>query len=123
MPRLDDDQCAVVDIVAMVAPASKDRLKPEQRILFAADGREFAAADSKYFELAEDELVVDGVETSASLQFLPTAALVEAAQAQVNEMVDVCVETTPTSEQLDGCPLFVVLAESGHCLLYTSRCV
>lgn len=73
-----------------------------------------AAADSKYFELTEDELAVDGVETLASLQFLPTAALVEAAQAQVNEMVDVCARTTPTSEQLDGCPLFVVLAESGY---------
>ena len=73
-----------------------------------------AAVESEHFELAEDELVVDGTDGLASLQFLPTAALVEEAQAQVNEMVDVCVETTPTSEQLDGCPLFVVLAESGH---------
>src|SRR3546814_12018831 len=45
LPRPDDDERAVVDVVVLMALATEHGLKAEQRILLAAHRRQLAAAD------------------------------------------------------------------------------
>ncbi|MEB4616334.1 hypothetical protein [Leucobacter sp. M11] len=68
--------------------------------------------------LEQDTAVVTGVDSTVTLEFTPTDALRAEAQTQINAMVDACAASTLTSTTLsrdtrDGCPLHVILAESG----------
>ncbi len=64
-----------------------------------------AAIDPTYMDLAEDVFVVTGEESPEPVEAVPTPALIEQAQQQVNEAFDECVELATDDHVLHGCPL------------------